>query len=124
MRLMSLANVFPRGLYIEEAVRVAKKELKVECDYRNEAASQERFKGLMEAEAPEFRTHFVVPGVVRELSSRSVLCSEWVEGVAVDAVKDLGQEERDRVGTLLLRLTLKVRVESSGLGENVAKTRG
>jgi aarF domain-containing kinase len=34
MRLVSLANILPRGLFVESAVKVAKKELALECDYR------------------------------------------------------------------------------------------
>ena len=110
MRLMTVANVFPRGLYLEEAAAVAKKELAIECDYSNEARCQTRFREYLLAEDPEFSRNFVVPAVVQELSSRRVLCSEWVPGVAVDSVKDMDAEVRDRVGKLLLQLTLKVRL--------------
>ena len=34
LRLVSLANVLPKGLYVEAAAAVAKRELALECDYR------------------------------------------------------------------------------------------
>ena len=39
LRLVSLANVLPKGLYVEAAAAVAKRELALECDYRRAAAS-------------------------------------------------------------------------------------
>jgi hypothetical protein len=51
MRLVSLANILPRGLYVENAVSVAKRELRLECDYRYELQSQQRFKALVAADA-------------------------------------------------------------------------
>eukprot|EP00892_Ulva_mutabilis_P001014 jgi/Ulvmu1/10913/UM007_0090.1 len=107
MNLMRLLNVFPRGLYVEEAVAVAKRELALECDYRNEARSQARYAAAMAAAPPALRDAFVVPAVVPELCGDRVLASEWVHGVPVDHVTAMPQDVRDRVGTALLRLTLQ-----------------
>ncbi|EFN54887.1 hypothetical protein CHLNCDRAFT_24033, partial [Chlorella variabilis] len=106
MRLISVANVLPRGLYVENAVRVAKRELKLECDYRYELQSQQRFKQLIAGD-PYTAQHFHVPDVVPELSSERVLASEWVPGVHIDKVAAMPQAVRDEVGTKLLKLTLK-----------------
>ena len=43
-----VANILPKGAYVEQAVKVAKKELALECDYRNELVAQARFKKLIE----------------------------------------------------------------------------
>lgn len=107
MQIMTLANVFPKGMYIDRVMEVAKRELALECDYRNEAAAQTRMKATVEAD-PDTAPHFVVPAIVPELCAQRVLCSEWVPGVAIDNVKDMDEATRDRVGTLLLQLTLKV----------------
>ena len=85
MRLISLANILPRGLFVESAVKVAKRELALECDYTYEAAAQQRFKDLVEIE-PKLLQHFHVPGVVPELCSQAVMTSEWVTGVTIDKV--------------------------------------
>jgi hypothetical protein len=50
---------------------VAKRELKMECDYAWEASAQTRFKALVEAD-PQLRGSFHVPGVIQELSSGQV----------------------------------------------------
>ena len=42
--------MLPKGAYVEQAVRVAKKELALECDYRNELVAQARFKKLIEGD--------------------------------------------------------------------------
>lgn len=109
MNLMRLLNVFPRGLYVEEAVAVAKRELKLECDYRHEARSQARYAAAMAAAPAALRGAFAVPAVVPELCGDRVLATEWVHGVPVDRVTEMPQDVRDRVGTALLRLTLQVR---------------
>ncbi len=106
MRLISVANLLPRGLYVENAVAVAKKELALECDYYYEAAAQARFAELV-ASDPYCVQNYRVPAVVPELSSQRILASEWAPGVHIDKVAELSQEIRDSVGTRLLALTLK-----------------
>lgn len=106
MRLIRVANILPKGLYVENAVKVAKRELRMECDYRYELQSQQRFKALI-ASDPLLSQHFHVPDVIPELSTEQVLTSEWVPGVHIDKVAELSQEVRDEVGSKLLQLTLK-----------------
>ncbi|GAB4819196.1 hypothetical protein N2152v2_006242 [Parachlorella kessleri] len=106
MRLISIANILPKGLYVENAVKVAKRELALECDYRYELEAQRRFKQLI-ASDPYTARHFVVPDVFPELSGERVLTTEWVPGVHIDRVADMPQEVRNAVGTRLLKLTLK-----------------
>ena len=65
---------------------MAKRELKLECDYTWEAAAQGRFKALIEGD-PQLRGGFHVPGVVPELSAGQVLTSEWVEGYSIDKAR-------------------------------------
>eukprot|EP00889_Picochlorum_renovo_P002246 jgi/Picre1/29276/NNA_004668.t1 len=106
MRLIRVANVLPKGMYVENAVAVAKKELALECDYRYEMEAQQRFATLVR-EDPECRDVFYVPDVVPELSSQRILTTERVHGVHIDSVAAYPQEIRDVVGTRLLALTLK-----------------
>ncbi len=44
---MATLDVFPKGLYIEKAMEVAREELTRECDYVVEAENQRRFKALV-----------------------------------------------------------------------------
>ena len=64
---------------------MAKRELALECDYRYELRSQERFAALIGGDAWAAR-HFRVPAPVSDLSTERVLCSEWVPGVHIDKV--------------------------------------
>ncbi|NXH43794.1 COQ8B kinase, partial [Dicaeum eximium] len=49
---------------------------------------------------------FRVPGVVPELSSRRVLCTEWGRGEPLERCRSLPQERRDQICSELLRLCL------------------
>lgn len=64
---------------------MAKEELSLECDYTYEAACQQRFKALIEAE-PAFAGKFSVPAVVPELCAQQLLTTERVPGIPVDQV--------------------------------------
>ncbi|KAK4537207.1 hypothetical protein CDCA_CDCA11G3232 [Cyanidium caldarium] len=105
-RLITYTHVLPRGLYVDELMRVAREELLRECDYELEAANQMRF-------AAAFRGfdhgHVNVPRVVRELSTRNVLTTEWVQGVPLDRVMQDGvpAAQRHALAARILRLTLK-----------------
>jgi aarF domain-containing kinase len=123
MRLVRLTDALPRGLYVDSAVRVAKRELALECDYTYEAEAQRRFKALVERDEGLLRSGaassssssstsrrnggFYVPEVIPELCAPQVLTTEWVGGAAIDAVSSLPQRERDDVASRLLRLTLR-----------------
>ena len=74
-------DIFPRGLYIENAMEVAREELKRECNYVFEAENQRQYKALVGDSQ-----YFVVPDVVSELSTTAVLTTEFVAGVPLDQV--------------------------------------
>ena len=69
-----------------------------ELDYELEAQQQRRIERL-------YRGHpFIsVPRVRTDLSTRRVLVSEFVEGERFEAVRELGQEQRDRYGEIVFR---------------------
>ncbi len=108
MRLVRVANLLPKGLYVENAVSVAKKELALECDYSYELEAQRRYRERVMADpvcSEEMRLR--VPRVFDALSSQQILVTERVTGVHIDKVAALDQATRDSIGTRLLRLTLK-----------------
>jgi len=41
--LVDLLGIFPRGLYVDELIKVSRVELHCECDYEREAAYQMRY---------------------------------------------------------------------------------
>jgi predicted unusual protein kinase regulating ubiquinone biosynthesis (AarF/ABC1/UbiB family) len=69
-----------------------------ELDYELEAQHQRRVERI-------FRHHpfIVVPHVRTDLSTRRVLVSAYVEGERFEAVRALGQDERDRYGEIVFR---------------------
>lgn len=110
--LVRLFNVMPRGMYFDETMAQAKAELAIECDYQNEAKCQKRYKTLVEKEK-RLSANVHVPGVIDDLCTQRVLATEFVAGVPIDRLAigndygfNLSQDERNHVGSTLLRLCL------------------
>ncbi|GLJ19056.1 hypothetical protein SUGI_0342050 [Cryptomeria japonica] len=101
-RLLDYTNLIPKGLFLDQAMKVAKSELARECDYELEAANQKRFRELMSG-----IDGFYVPFVIDEISSKRVLSTELVQGMSIEKVAQLNKETRNHVGRKLLELTLK-----------------
>jgi aarF domain-containing kinase len=102
-RLLMFTNILPRGLYVDSAISVARKELTQECDYRYERESQVRMRELL-ADDPR---NFYVPRVIDDLCTQRVFTSEFVSGFPVDKVIHLDQETRNAVALRLLTLCLR-----------------
>jgi len=107
--LVKATGLAPPGLFIDEVIRVGREELKVECDYTREAENQTRFRNLLLADdvlsGPECKLS--VPRVIPELSTTRVLTSEFAQGGTIEKVSNLDQDERNRIGRAILRLTMK-----------------
>ncbi|GJQ08327.1 hypothetical protein GpartN1_g118.t1 [Galdieria partita] len=102
-RLLKYLNMLPRGMYIDEALQVAKEELKKECDYLLEARHQQRMGKLLAG-----HPSIVVPFVVPELSTEAILTTQLVkDAIPVDMVAMEDECVRNRVASLILELTLK-----------------
>lgn len=82
--MLKVWDVFPAGFFIDNIVKVAKRELVWEVDYMREAEYTEKF-GQMVAPYPEYR----VPRIVRELTTENVITTELVPGISVDKCFDL-----------------------------------
>ncbi|RMX68828.1 hypothetical protein KXD40_002962 [Peronospora effusa] len=103
-RLVTYTNILPRGLYIDEIIRVGEEELTAECDYIKEAENQERFRELIEQSG--MGEQYVVPRVYPELSTARILTTQLISGVAVDKAVHLSQDVRNSIGRRLLELTI------------------
>lgn len=101
MTILNYWDIIPKGVYIDNLVAVARKELAWEVDYVREAECARRFKELVRP-YPEY----YVPNVIDELSSGQVFTSELVNGIPVDKLVDSPQELRNKVCYLLLKLCL------------------
>jgi aarF domain-containing kinase len=105
--LLTASRLLPKGLYLDKTIANARTELAWECDYIREAEGARRFKELLADETDTF----TVPGIITEASGKQVLTMEMMEGTAVTKIEDFTQEQRDWIGTQILRLCLREIVE-------------
>jgi aarF domain-containing kinase len=105
--LVKLSGFAPKGLFIDKVIDVGRDELKVECDYKNEAQNQERLQDLVHACPDLAREKFRIPSVMSNHSTRGVLTTDYCPGGSIDKVAFLEQAERNRIGRNIMRLTLK-----------------
>lgn len=101
--LLAATKLLPKGLYLNKTIDNARTELGWECDYEREAKCAQRYKDLLAAEDDVF----LVPQIYPEASGKQVLTMEFMDGVGVTKVKSFTQEQRDWIGTQILRLCLR-----------------
>lgn len=105
--LLTASRLLPKGLYLDKTIANARTELAWECDYIREAEWQSRFREALIDDTDVF----YVPKVFPEASGREVLTAELVTGIGVAKLPSLGQDQRDWIGTQILRLCLREIVE-------------
>jgi aarF domain-containing kinase len=105
--LLTASRLLPPGLFLDKTIANARTELGWECDYTREAECGSRFATLLEDETATFR----VPQVFSEACGPEVLTAELMHGKGVTKIPDLSQEERDWIGTQVLRLCLRELME-------------
>ncbi|OQR76153.1 hypothetical protein BIW11_00635 [Tropilaelaps mercedesae] len=102
MMLLRVWDLLPKGMFIDNLIEVARRELAWEVDYNREAAAAKKFKELLKDEEV-----FFVPDVVDELTTSSVLVTELVKkAIPVDRLVNGSQPLRNYIAKNLLRLTL------------------
>ncbi|KAJ6787335.1 hypothetical protein PWT90_06535 [Aphanocladium album] len=101
--LLTATKLLPRGLYLNKTIDNARLELGWECDYEREAVCAKRYKELLQGEQDVFEAPTVYP----EASGKHVLTMDFLDGVGVTRVKSFTQEQRDWIGTQILRLCLR-----------------
>ncbi|TPX15163.1 uncharacterized protein E0L32_004721 [Thyridium curvatum] len=101
--LLTATKLLPRGLYLNKTIDNARTELGWECDYIREAECAEKYREYLKDE-PET---FIVPRIFPEACGKHVLTMEYLEGIGVTRVKSFTQEQRDWIGTQILRLCLR-----------------
>jgi len=105
--LLTASRLLPKGLFLDKTIANARTELGWECDYTREAECQTRFRNLLQDDTDVF----TVPKVFPEACGPTVLTAELMHGVGVTKLKNLSQEQRDWIGTQILRLCLREIVE-------------
>lgn len=101
--LLAATKLLPKGLYLNKTIDNARLELGWECDYEREAQCAQRYHELLSEE----RDVFAVPTIYPEACGKQVLTMEYMEGTGVTRVKSFTQEQRDWIGTQILRLCLR-----------------
>ena len=100
--LFNLFKIFPKGLYIDDLIKNLGNELRMECNYIEEAQKQMDFKQMFGNDP-----FFFVPEVKKEFCTDLILASQFVDGDNVDELDDFPQETRDKIGGKILELCLR-----------------
>ncbi|ORY45443.1 ABC1-domain-containing protein [Leucosporidium creatinivorum] len=100
--LLVAGAVLPRGLYLENTLRVMERELDEECDYLREAACGEQMRELLGDSAD-----FAAPRVVNELCGPMVLTTEFMGGRPLSEAISYSQDLKDEIGEKVLKLCLR-----------------
>ena len=101
--LLNASRLLPKGLYLDKTIANARTELAWECDYIREAKMGSRFRDLLADETAIFH----VPAIVAEASGPTVLTAEFCSGTSVTKIQNLTQDQRNWIGTHILRLCLR-----------------
>ncbi|EPX72485.1 atypical/ABC1/ABC1-A protein kinase Abc1 [Schizosaccharomyces octosporus yFS286] len=99
--LLRASRLLPKGLFLENSIAAARKELALECDYIREADFVERFGTLLNHDQ-----RLKIPKVFREVSGPTVLTLEYLHGTALGKIL-YTQELRNKIGTILTELCFK-----------------
>lgn len=99
--VMKVWNMFPEGMFIDNLVEVAKRELAWEVDYVREAECTKKYKELTTP-----YTDYYVPEVISELSTKQVFTTELVDGIPVDKCVDVDVNVREHISKMIMRLCL------------------
>ena len=101
--LLTASRLLPKGLYLDKTIANARTELAWECDYIREAEMGARFRELLADETDIF----YVPAIIQEASGPQVLTAEYCEGIGVTKAQNFTQNQKDWIGTHILRLCLR-----------------
>lgn len=99
--IMKMWNIFPKGMFLENLMVVAKRELAWEVNYIREAAYTKKFKELLRP-----YDYYYVPDVIDNLSTKQVFTTELLDGVPVDQCFDMDIEHRQFIGDKIMELCL------------------
>ena len=80
--MVDMLGIFPRGLYLDELIKVSRSELHFECNYSREAEYQTKYRNSCIRSPSKFYT----PKVIEHMSTREILCSEFIEGNEIDTL--------------------------------------
>ncbi len=94
---------FPRGLFLNELIETTRNELYWETDYLREAQLQIDYAERLK----DYPKDYYTPKIFEDMTTKHLLCSEFIDGVEIDTINKQPQEVRDRAGSLMLKLCFK-----------------
>ncbi|WP_351014666.1 AarF/ABC1/UbiB kinase family protein [Shewanella sp. AC91-MNA-CIBAN-0169] len=100
--LLKVSRLIPANVKLDTLLAEAKAQLHNEADYHFEAQQIALYQQQL-GDSP----HFIVPKVYPKLSNNSILCMQYVEGVAIESVEQYPQDVRDKVASALMELCFK-----------------
>ncbi|CAH1181702.1 unnamed protein product [Phyllotreta striolata] len=99
--IMKMWNIFPKGMFLDNLMAVAKRELAWEVNYIREAAFTKKFKQLLAS-----YNDYYVPEVIDDLTTKQVFTTEMLDGIPVDQCFDMDIEHRQFIGDKIMELCL------------------
>uniref|UniRef100_A0A1B6ESG4 ABC1 atypical kinase-like domain-containing protein n=1 Tax=Cuerna arida TaxID=1464854 RepID=A0A1B6ESG4_9HEMI len=100
--ILKVWNIFPEGMFIDNVVEVAKRELNWEVDYVREAECTKIFQSLLK----DYHDYYI-PRIIDDLCTPQILTSELIEGVPVDKCQDMDEPTRKHICQLVMQLCLR-----------------
>jgi len=105
-RLVTMTNILPPGLFIDQIIKVASTELSWECDYKLEALNQIKYRNFILSD-DILNKHVSVPEIYNDLSTNRILTSKLVPGIPIDKAITLSQSIRNALARTILIITIK-----------------
>ncbi|SNY41686.1 Predicted unusual protein kinase regulating ubiquinone biosynthesis, AarF/ABC1/UbiB family [Arsukibacterium tuosuense] len=97
--LLKISGLIPAGVEYQSLLAEAKKQLKIEADYLQEAVYMQRYRQHLAAD-----TAYLLPQVYPQLSTANILSMSFVAGEPIENLHTAPQAERDRVLGLMFSL--------------------
>lgn len=104
--LLVASALLPKGLFLENSLRVLQRELEEECDYTREAEMGRQFFELVKDYRPTGHLRFEAPRVVSALCTPRVLTTELLFGRPLTHATSLPQAQRNAIAHAILELSL------------------
>ena len=99
--LLRVTGLIPKQQSFDDLFTETKQQLRIETDYLTEANRMMQYKEAL-ADNPDF----IVPKVDESLTTKTILAMSYHEGIKVDSITHLPQEEKNKVASLLIDLML------------------
>jgi predicted unusual protein kinase regulating ubiquinone biosynthesis (AarF/ABC1/UbiB family) len=100
--LLRVSGLLLASMDVKPLLSEAKRQLAEEADYIREGAEMTRYAGLLAGD-----DRYVVPTLVPEFTTKTVLAMSFVEGRPIEALAEATPEARDIAVTALVELVLR-----------------